>query len=253
MSSVTNILIVENDSLIAENIKSSLQKDGFNISGVAVNFKNAVDSMKKQPADLAVIDIRLDGPEDGISTAKELLKIKWIPIIYITGESLRKSAERSKNTFPAAFLEKPLRMTELSVQIDLALHNFRAGNLPAAESQNADHIFVHSQKGYIRIRQEEILYMTADRIYSKLFLTEAGFQRLHPGRPYTFVHVSMNLGRVFRQLSSQFYQLSRSVVVNLDFIDRIDSENLFIADHQLPIPEGTRQVLMNRLGIVKNR
>lgn len=253
MSSGTNILIVENDSLIAENIKSSLLKEGFNITGIAGNFKNAVDCMKKQAADLAVIDIRLDGPEDGISTAKELLKIKWIPIIYITGESLRKSAEKSKNTYPAAFLEKPLRMSELTVQIELALHNFHAGNLPVAESKNADHIFVHSQKGYIRIRQEEILYLTADRIYSKLFLTEAGFQRLYPGRPYNFIHISMNLGRIFRQLSAQFFQLSRSVVINLDFIDRIDSQNLFIADHQLPIPDGTRQVLMNRLGIVRNR
>ena len=113
----TTILIVENDNLLAETIRQSLLKDGFDVCGIAGSLKSAVDLMRKHPVDLALIDIKLDGPEDGIATAKELLKIKWIPIIYITGDSLLTALERSKDTFPAAFLEKPLRTRELFAQM----------------------------------------------------------------------------------------------------------------------------------------
>ena len=249
----TTILIVENDNLLAETIRQSLLKDGFDVCGIAGSLKSAVDLMRKHPVDLALIDIKLDGPEDGIATAKELLKIKWIPIIYITGDSLLTALERSKDTFPAAFLEKPLRTRELFAQIDLALHNFHSGNLPSSVRQPSDHIFVLSQKGYIRIKQNEILYILADRIYAKIYLTTEASSRIYPERQYDHVHASMNLGRIFRQLSPNFYQLSRSLVVNLDYVDRIDSHQLLIANREITIPDGSRAALMNRLGVVKGR
>jgi len=52
---------------------------------------------------------------------------------------------------------------------------------------------------------------------------------------------------------SHFYQLSRSLVVNLNFIDRLDSNLLVVANHETTISEGNRANLMNRLGAARSK
>lgn len=247
------VLIVEDDPLLAEQIKQSLQKEGYTISGSASNLEDAVRIIKNNKTDLALVDIHLDGPEDGIATAKELLKIKWIPIIYITGDSMAESVERSKSTFPAAFLEKPLRINEMCVQIELALHNFQDKKQPSPAPSTSDHVFVLSDKNYIRIKQSEILFLQADRIYCRLFLTKKGFERVYPKTSYRPIHISMSMGHIFRQLPDHFYRLSRSLVVNLELVDRIGTTFLILEDHEIAIPEGSRNALMARLGVIKVR
>lgn len=244
-----SILIIEDDPLLAEQISQTLIRKGYKVAGRATNLEMALKVMKKEKPDLALIDIKLDGPEDGIATAKELLKIKWMPIIYITGDSIMEVVERSKSTFPAAFLEKPLRPKELLVQIDLALHNFNEGNLPSGATAGSDELFVLSNKSYIRIKPTEILYIEADHIYSRLFLTREGFDRLYPKTAFRPVHISMGLGNVLRQLPTHFYRLSRSLVINPERIDRLDSNYLFMGDHKIDIPESSRSALLARLKI----
>ncbi|MCE6992714.1 response regulator transcription factor [Dyadobacter sp. CY323] len=252
MKTSRKILIVEDDPLLAENISLTLEKEeGIELCGVAPNLKSAVDIMKRNPADLALIDVQLEGPEDGIATANELLKIKWIPIIYMTGNTPLEMKEKMKNTFPAAFLEKPLRMRELYVQIDLALHNFQSNNFVPSDPIQQDQLFLPTSQGFAGIKTREILFIKADRIRSEIFVTEREFYRIYPGKKYTAIHVSVNMGSVFRQLTSQFFLLSRSIVINLSHISRIDTSRLFIENHEIPIPDGRRKDLVNRLKVVK--
>lgn len=253
MSKEHSILIVEDDPLLAEQIAQSLEKEGYTITGCAWDMMEAIRLMKSRKTDLALIDIHLDGPEDGIATAKELLKIKWIPIIYVTGESLIHAVERSKSTFPAAFLEKPLRLSEMCVQIDLALHNFPDRRQSSPAPSISDQLFVLSDKNYIRIKQSEILFLQADRIYCRLFLSKKGFERTYPKSAYRAIHLSMSMGHLFRQLPSHFYRISRSLVVNLELIDRIGTTFFVLEDHEIAIPEGSRSELMSRLGVIKLR
>lgn len=247
------ILIIEDDPVFAEQIKQSLLREGYSVSGIAVNLPTALESMKKHSPDLALIDIKLDGPEDGITTAKELLKLKWIPIIYITGDLLSKAVERSKSTFPAAFLEKPLRAKELSVQIEIALHNFNEGNLPSPAPSIAEQLFVLADKNYVRIKQSEILFIKADRIYANIFLTNSEFQRLYPRNNYRPVHASMNMGSIFQQLSMNFYRVSRSLVINSERIDRLGPKCIIMENHEITIPDGSRTALLTRLNIIKKK
>jgi len=248
-----NVLVVEDDRLLAENIKQTLTKEGFSVSGVARNLKEAVDIMKRNVIDIALIDIQLDGPEDGVATATELLRIKWIPIIYITAHTPLEMDERMKKTLPAAFLEKPLRVRELAVQIELALHNFGVGNLPSAYQLPSEQLFLPADKGHIGVKIREILYLKADRVYSQLFLSEKEFSRIYPGRTYGHVLILSNMGSVFRRLPADFYLLSRSLVINLNHLARVDSNRLFMQQHEIPIPEGRRKDLIDRLAVVKSQ
>lgn len=248
MVTEASILIIEDDPLLAEQISQTVIRQGYSVAGKATNLEMALKVMKKHKPDLALIDIKLDGPEDGVVTAKELLKINRIPIIYITGDSMMEVVERSKSTFPAAFLEKPLRPKELLVQIELALHNFNEGNLPSGVA-TSDELFVLSNKSYVRIKPNEILYIEADHIYSRVFLTPEGFERLYPKTAFRPIHISIGLGNVLRQLPANFYRLSRSLVINPERIDRLDSNHLFMGDHKIDIPESGRSALLARLKI----
>ncbi|MCE7062206.1 response regulator transcription factor [Dyadobacter sp. CY343] len=253
MESGKNILIVENDPLLAASMVLGLEKEGFTIAGTAATLTAATDLMRRKPVDLAVIDIQLDGPEDGVATALELNRIRWVPIIYITGNTPLEVKERLRKTFPAAFLEKPLRMRELSVQIDLALNNFHSGNIFGTQPVKSDHIFLPSNQGYIGVKLKEILYIKADRVHSQLYLSPQEFERLFPGKKYNLVLITINKGAILPKLPSFFYQLTRSFVINLNEIYRFDASRLFIQNKEIPIPEGKRKELMNILLVVKNQ
>lgn len=253
MEKESSILIVEDDKLLSENIRLSLSKEGLSISGVATNLQSAIEIMKRHQVDLALIDMQLDGPEDGVAVATELLKIKWIPIIYMTGNTPLEIKDRLRKTFPAAFLEKPLRVRELYVQINLALSNFQEGNIahePA--TPKSDHIFLPASYGLIRVRTSEIFYIQADRVHATLYLSEQEFARIYPDKKYNPISVSMNMGNILKQLPPNFYLLSRSYVINLDHLSRVDTSRLFIQTHEITIPEGRRKSLMERLELTKN-
>ncbi|QHV95748.1 response regulator [Spirosoma endbachense] len=252
MDAPLRILIVEDDLFMATDIEENLVRSGYEICGKAHSYEAAIKSMKQSQPDLVLVDIVLDGLPDGIATVKELMRIKWVPIIYLTGNSEEETFNRAKSTFPAAFLHKPFRVRELAAQIDLAMHNFYAGNISGAPGL-PDHTFLPTGSGYIRVVKSEIQFVKADRGNSELFLTKSGFHRIYPAKPYQAINISLNLGKLVPYLSPGFYQLSRSLVINLDYLDRIESNQLYIGSHEITIPEGARKPLIDRLQVVRTR
>jgi DNA-binding response OmpR family regulator len=252
MEAPLRILIVEDDLFMATDMEESLIKAGYIICGKAPDYEAAIRLMKQNLPDIVLVDITLEGPADGITTVKELMRIKWAPVIYITGSSDVETFNRSKSTFPAAFLNKPFRIRELSAQIDLAMHNFYAGNINGAP-ELPDHTFLPTGSGYIRVIKSEIQFVKADRSNAELFLTKSGFHRIYPAKSYQSISISLNLGRLIPYLSGGFYQLSRSMVINLNYLDRIESNRLFIGSQEIPIPDGARKSLIDRLQVVRTR
>lgn len=252
MEAALRVLIVEDDLIMAIYMEESLMQSGYSICGRATNYEDAVQLMKQHLPDIVLMDISLHGPADGITTARELMRIKWVPIIYVTGSTEAETFNRAKSTFPAAFLHKPLRMRELAAQIDLAMHNFYAGNIKGAP-ELPDHTFLPTGSGYIRVVKSEIQFVKADRGSAELYLTKAGFERIYPAKAYQPISIALSLGKLIPYLSGGFYQLSRSVIINLDYLDRIESNRLFINAHEIAIPEGARKPLIDRLRVVRTR
>jgi DNA-binding LytR/AlgR family response regulator len=254
MKTPVQILIVEDDNLLARRIERDLEKEGFGVTDIVGNMTHAVSSVKKRAPDLALIDIKLNGPEDGITTGKELLKIAELPIIYITGEPYYlETAKRSEGTHPAAFLEKPLRPRELIVQVNLAINNFYAGLLPLPKSVMSDYILLFIGKEYVNIRQSHILFLEANGAYTNVYLSQEEFQRLYPKGGYSTLLASPNLGRIYTDLQPYFYKISRGYIINLRQVSRLNSNEIIFVGHTLPIPEGKRAELLNNLNVMRNK
>ncbi len=116
------ILVVEDEGIIAEDIRTSLQDQGYDVIGVVATGEDAVKTAKDTQPDLVLMDIVLGGDEDGIDTAQRIQNDLDVPVIYLTAFADDKMVQRAKTTVPFAYLIKPYRDTELHTNIEVALY-----------------------------------------------------------------------------------------------------------------------------------
>ena len=107
------ILIVEDEQIIAEDLKETLKNIGFEDCLIENSAEQALEIIKKQKPDLIIIDIKLTGEMDGIELAENINKIEDIPVIYFTAYSDEKVIEKAMATKPVAYLIKPVVEKEL--------------------------------------------------------------------------------------------------------------------------------------------
>ena len=142
---ITNnkILIVEDELIVARDIRKTLERNGFKIAGVARAVEKALSIIEEAAPWLVLVDIFLKGNQTGIDLAKHLNE-KCIPFIYISANSNQQVLEAAKATNPFGFIVKPFREKDLLVTIDIARYRYEnnlkmaAGGapVPAGESKS---------------------------------------------------------------------------------------------------------------------
>lgn len=116
------ILIVEDEILIADNLKRYLIKKGYDVVGIAISYDEAKELYVSQTPDVALIDIRLHGPKSGIDFATYLQQQQNTPpFIFLTSQFDQHNIKKATATYPSAYLSKPIRKESLIVAIDIAL------------------------------------------------------------------------------------------------------------------------------------
>lgn len=114
------ILIAENESIIADDLKNSLKQMGFDVYAIGSTGEEVIRLVQEGKPDLILMDITLKGSLDGIETA-EVLSIKYnIPVIYLADYNDRETLHRAKITEPYGYLIKPLDSRELEIAIEMA-------------------------------------------------------------------------------------------------------------------------------------
>jgi DNA-binding NtrC family response regulator len=125
MSSST-ILIVEDEGMVATDLRQRLTNMGFTVTGVADNGEEAIQLAVKDRPDLVLMDIILNGEMDGITAADNIKRQLGIPVIYLTAISDHETVRRAQATEPWCFILKPFYERELAVNIEIALYKARA-------------------------------------------------------------------------------------------------------------------------------
>lgn len=118
---MVNILIVEDEAIIAMDISRKINALGYNVAGRVDNGEAAIDFIKKGNVDLILMDISLKGGMDGIAVATIINSAYKIPAIYLTAHSDNKTIERVKKTNPYGYLRKPYTEKDLRIVLELAL------------------------------------------------------------------------------------------------------------------------------------
>lgn len=132
------ILIVEDEEIVANDIKESLIEFDYEVIASKDNAKDAIQTAIEEKPDLILMDIKLKGEMDGIDTAKCILKEISVPIIYLTAFSDKATLDRAKVTDPFGYLLKPYKEVDLHTTIELALYKFKSEHGEAQSDSISD-------------------------------------------------------------------------------------------------------------------
>lgn len=120
-SETIQILVVEDEYILALNLRESLEALGYGVIAIADTAADAIEKAIELYPDLVLMDIRLQGEVDGIQAAEYIWNNLLIPVIYLTGHSDQSTVERATKTLPFGYILKPVNEQELYVAIKTAL------------------------------------------------------------------------------------------------------------------------------------
>ena len=118
----TNVLIVEDESIVALGLKRDLTKLGYGISDIVSTGEEAIVKAGEHQPDLVLMDIRLSGEMDGIESAESIRKKFMIPVVYLTAYADDDTLERAKITEPFGYILKPFDMRSLQSTIEMGVY-----------------------------------------------------------------------------------------------------------------------------------
>ncbi len=142
----TSILIVEDEAVVALEMKNNLEAMGYKVAGRADNGPHAIELSQQLNPDIVLMDIRLKGPMDGIDAAFEIRKIQNTPVVFLTAYAEEEKLQRAKVIMPFGYLLKPVQDRDLKVTIEMALNNARveAERLKAEQELRMSNLFLDS-------------------------------------------------------------------------------------------------------------
>ncbi len=132
-----NVLIVEDEAIFAEVLKTFLIDRKLNVMGVFDNVREALNFINENSVDFVFIDIYLRGKENGIELSKELKKMD-IPFMFITAISDEKTMELAKKEGSYGYIIKPIDLSQLGISIDLAITQAQTHKRLKREKRNIE-------------------------------------------------------------------------------------------------------------------
>ena len=246
-----NILIVEDESIVALDLATALHQDGYEVVGVVDQAEEAVRLFNQHVVDIVLMDIQLAGPKDGIETVADLMNIRQTPVIYLTAFTDHDTVSRVKQTHPSAFLVKPYQISNVRIAIELALNSFAtrpaASAIPREEPREAgttkepiwqmgDCIFIKYNYQFVKVPLVDVLFVQANRNHISLHISDRKFV------------LRLSLGQLFdRVLFDRLIRIHRSYAVNIDAIQSFTEQTVVTGKGEFPIGRNYKEDFLKRL------
>jgi len=210
------ILIVDDEVLIAEDLKDILNKFNINNIAMAHDKREAMDRLNEFSPDIALLDIRMLKELDGLEIGEYINQKSKIPFIYITAHSDVETIKKIVKTKPVAYITKPYKNSEIYAALLMA-------DEALAQSVKNQLTF---KDGYttIKLSLSEIDYVESDGNYIHIHTKQ---------KKYTL----RNSLEWFKQSvpDDLFVQTQRSFIVNRGKITKATSKSVFINEIEIPI------------------
>ena len=245
MDTLIKILVVEDEMIIAAKISMQLTNLGYEVTGILPRGEEAILHVEENKPDIVLLDINLKGNIDGIETARQMQLMKDIPIIYLTANADEATFNRAKTTRPAASISKPFKQLDLQRAIELTISRMAEIETGQQIENNvnnehpfilSDRIFVRHKEKMIKIMVADILYMEADRNYSRIFTNNKEYL------------LAITLKSIEEKLPLDlFVRIHRSYIINLAHIDEVADGHVVIAQKAIPLSAGLKEQLLQRI------
>lgn len=124
MNTRIRIIVVEDDVLIAEDIRDCLTNVDYSVEAVVHNKEDAIEALEIIRPDLALLDINLGNDYHGFEIASFINEHIFCPFLYLTSYSSKEIIEQAKQTRPMGYIVKPFSEADLFSAIEIGLYNF---------------------------------------------------------------------------------------------------------------------------------
>ena len=249
--SKTNVLVVEDESIVAKDIQQSLTKLGYNVIGTASTGEKALLLAEEFVPDIVLMDIMLKGGINGIDTAAQIKEKLAIPVIFLTAYADEGTLAKAKVTEPYGYIIKPFKEIDLHTSIEMALYKHKKESEILKEreilysiienKESKDFIFVKSNSRLVKLNTKEIYYIEALKDYVVINTLNTRYT----------VHSTMK--DIERKMpSSEFLRVHRSFIVRIDKIASLELPNIILENDKKIIPVGGsyKDELISKLNMV---
>jgi two-component system, LytTR family, response regulator LytT len=223
---MAEILIVEDEVLIAEQLKKYILEAGHTCCGHATSFEEAVSILNNTNPQIVLLDIKLYGNQTGIDLAHHINSHYHIPFIFLTSLFEKTILEEVKGTHPAGYITKPFQAQTLITTIEICLFN---------HLQKLDEVPIEIKEGkkIHLFRNGDIILMETDHVYTRIYLSDR------------VVLIRKSLNEITLKLSgNNFLRVHRSFLVNIRHVVQIFSSYIIVHGKKIPIGKTFKEDVM---------
>ena len=233
-----SVYVVEDDLIVAEELKGDLQKMGYSVLGNSDNYTEAVNDISTLKPDFILLDVNIVGPKSGIQIAETVQTVYKPIIIFLSAYSDRSTLQHAKEVQPHAYLMKPYDFNNLELTIDLAFTNREKIQIEH-KKQNSEFAFLKIGRAYNKVLFKDILYVEADGSYTILHLKQKDLV------------LSLNLKNFLLRINcASLIRIHRKYVVNINLIESLDDSIVQLSNNiNLSVSESYRHELLQKMNL----
>ncbi len=228
------ILICEDEPLIAEHLKVTLRKLGYEVAGTGKTEYEIYHLLKSTNFDLILLDINISGHFEGIKIGAFIRDFIQKPFIYVTAHSDRDTFSRALHTRPSSYIVKPFKSVDIYTGIELALHT--ADSSVVAGERTKETILVNVRGNHVKIQVPDVIYLKAEGNYTCLYLLTGRYM------------LRGNLTETLQNhLDERFVRVHKSFAVNTAKINSVGHNTVNVMGEQVPLGRSFRSTLLEKL------
>lgn len=212
-----NILIGEDEVLIAEHLRDIVTSFGYHVVGIGHNKEDIIKLIDKKRPNIALLDIRMKGKNDGVDIGEYILHNYTFPIIYITAHSDKEIVQNALKTKPSGYIIKPFNSMDVYTAIQIALDQFN--------NKKKDN-FILIKDGYktVKLYLYDILFIKSYNNYIEIYTNKRKYLERN------------SLENICNTIDSEnFIQVHRSYVINLNYAKELKTNQIVLEDFEVPV------------------
>jgi DNA-binding LytR/AlgR family response regulator len=229
------ILVVEDEIIIAEDLKGNLEELGYEVVDIAINYQEVTDFLGKSiEFDLALVDIMLGGSKNGFDVARLLKEKRKVPFIFLTSYSDQNTLVDARALEPSGYVLKPYNLKELFAAIEIIPIKTTEGHV----NQDLGHIiFIKNKDVLKKVDIRMVTRVKADGNYLELFYLNEK------------VLLRSTLDKFLAAYKTDLIRIHKSYAVNIHQIESISGAFIQCDNVQIPIGSTYKKELLKRLNI----
>jgi two-component system, LytTR family, response regulator LytT len=220
------ILIVEDEVLIAEDLKDILKTFGLKKIEMVHDKASALENLRLKKPDIAILDIRMEKELDGLEIGEFIQNNYNLPFIFITAHSDIEMIKKIIKTKPVGYITKPFKKSDLFANINLAIEQLTTNNKLFIKDGYSTHV----------ININEIVYIESEGNYINIFTSSKKYLS------------RQNMESILLDIdSNDFLKIHRSYIINLNKVKKYSGKEVIINEITLPISKTFYDVFIENM------